>query len=103
VAASGETITYGALASIAGLSISRPPDRRELIRILGAICAEERGRGAPMLCAVVVRGDTGRPGKGFFTVARALGLSTEIDEQAFFAAELAKVHDWYHGRPCPRA
>lgn len=95
VARAGETVTYGTLAALVGLNIHSRGDRRTLVHLIAAICHEEHAAGRPMLCTVVVRADTGRPGKGFFTVARALGREVGLDEATFLRSELARTHAYW--------
>jgi hypothetical protein len=86
VAREGETITYDEIAPLADLDMRQPADRFETSRILTEICLSEHEEGRPMLCAVAVRRDTGRPGQGFFKLARLLDIypDHEADDRAFF-------------------
>ncbi|MBN1585387.1 hypothetical protein JW899_03405 [Candidatus Uhrbacteria bacterium] len=68
----GQTVTYGQLCRRLGLPGYHPRSPR-LHRDLEEICRAAVRSGRPMPCAVVVRGDTGRPGAGFFRLARKLG------------------------------
>jgi hypothetical protein len=45
-----------------------------------------------MLTAVVVHRDNNIPGKGFFELAKELGLQKGEDDLTFFAHELTRVH-----------
>jgi hypothetical protein len=45
-----------------------------------------------MLSAVVILGREPKPGHGFFTLARELGLHTGHDDDVFWVAEITKVH-----------
>jgi len=59
---------------------------------LNEISEDEVRLGRPMLSAVVV-GRSGRPGAGFFALARTLGrLSVAGDEKEFWQAELSDVY-----------
>ena len=87
--------TYKDIAPLAGLDMRRPNDRKKLTAILGAIAVFEHQQGRPLLPVVVVSREDNRPGKGFFTLARELGLlegDDEATELAFFCQEVAKVH-----------
>src|SRR5438045_1627459 len=92
VAAEGQTTTYAGIAPLAGLDMSRADHRNQISVLLDEISSYEHAAGRPLLSAVVVHGagDTaGAPGKGFFTLARRLGLQRAGDDDtAFFAREL---------------
>ncbi len=92
VAKTQGTTTYGAIAPLAGLDMSNPADRNEIARILGEISTHEDNQGRPMLSAVVVLQEINMPGRGFFTLARDLGLYSGHDDLAFFSREVAQVH-----------
>ena len=95
VARAGQTITYGEIAPMANLDMESPADRNEISRILGAISEREHEEGRPLLSAVVMLADIGYPGKGFFTLARELGLYDGADDLAFFVRELRRVHEYW--------
>ena len=89
-----ETITYRELARKVGLYGDMP----RLFRILDDINRDERAAGRPMLSAIVV-GASGMPGKGFFRLARSLGLYRGIDDRGFWQEEVRRVHNhWETGR-----
>lgn len=92
VARAGGTIGYRALAGRVGLDLDQPADRAALAAALRAISTAEHATGRPLLSAVVVLQGRGMPGRGFFTLARALGRHTDADDAAFFQRELARVH-----------
>ena len=94
IAESGQTITYGRVARLAGGNPLRPSTT--LFRMLTEIAEQENDSGRPLLSVVVVRADTGMPGAGFFDLARRLGLldsSDGSDEEVFFRDELRRVHE----------
>jgi len=93
VARAGRTITYGEISPMADLNMSKPPDRNEIGRLLGTICAREHEEGRPLLSAVVVRSNIGCPGKGFFTLAQELGIYDGSDDKAFWIEEVRRVHE----------
>jgi len=95
VARAGQKITYGEIAPIADLDMSNPADRSEIAAILGRICSREHHEDRPLLSAVVVRSDTGYPGKGFFKLAQDLGIYDGSDDWAFFERQLARVHEYW--------
>jgi len=93
VARAGQTITYGEIAPMADLDMSRAADRNEIAAILDTISTREHREGRPLLSAVVVRSDTRYPGKGFFTLAQKLGIYDRSDDLAFFVRELGRVRE----------
>lgn len=67
---------------------------KELAEALGEIMREDVKEGRPLSCSVVVRTDTGRPGKGYFDCARDLGLNCPNDpagEEAFWQAQITAL------------
>jgi hypothetical protein len=90
-AARGETVvTYGQLVERIDAR-SFTPNHPALTELLCSISTAENRAGRGMLSAVVVRGDTGLPGDGFFKLAGKLGFKYE-DERAFWEQERAKVY-----------
>ncbi len=100
VACLESTIAYSELAPLADLDMGREADRAEIGRILGDISVHEHEQGRPMLSAVVTHKDGG-PGKGFYTLARQLGLMQPgMSDIAFWSQELRRVYDfWSKGTP----
>ena len=89
------TIAYSELAPLADLDMGRSPDRAEMGRILGEISTFEHEQRRPMLSAVVTQKDGG-PGKGFYTLARELGLMPPgLSQIAFWSQELKRVYDYW--------
>jgi hypothetical protein len=90
------TVTYYSdIAPMADLDMNLPNDRFEIGVILDDINRHERELGHPMLSAVVVHKESLKPGQGFFTLARSLGLFVGNDEDKFYIQELRKVHDYW--------
>ena len=84
--------TYQDLAVIMGLPPSGSHMGSETGQILGEIVEDEVRDGRPMLSAVAV-GVSGKPGPGFFGLARDLGrLQPGDDESAFWQAERERVY-----------
>ncbi len=85
-------IAYGDLtAKITSLPLV--PDSTGLRELLGEISREEDQAGHGMLSVVVVHkagNDRGRPGNGFFSLARELGRDTR-DKDKFWISEFEKV------------
>ena len=79
---------------------------REVGEMLGVISTIEHFLGRPMLSAVVVRKDTGKPGNGFFELAKSLGKFNPNSQRknSFWQQELQNVYNtWndgilYYGR-----
>lgn len=69
--------------------MTRPPFRG-LNEALGHVSMYEVEHGRPMLSAIVVNEDTGRPGSGFAKLARHLGFMVE-EEDTFWRTELEAV------------
>jgi hypothetical protein len=101
VARAGQTIYYGSVAELAGLDIHSQSDRKIIGRFLDDIDRYEYAHGRPMLSAVVIRERTGCPGKGFFDLARQIGvLNGRTTDAEFFSRELERVHTlWRHSPP----
>ncbi|MEI6449666.1 MAG: hypothetical protein WCP98_06910 [Actinomycetes bacterium] len=96
------TITCADLALLMGIRRGGVSMHRAVSRVLAEICEDEVNRGRPMLGAVVL-GCRGRPARGFFTLAQALGLlAPDEDEATFWKAELEAVHEVWR-RPDPKA
>lgn len=94
--ARARTVTYYSdIAPMAGLNMDLQSDRNEIGAILDDINRREHQMGRPMVSAVVVHKDNLRPGKGFFTLARALGLFMGNDEDKFYIEQLRKVYDYW--------
>jgi hypothetical protein len=87
------TTTYAEAARVVGLDVHDPADRERLAALLRAISTAEHSAGRPLLTAVVVLQGRGRPGRGFFDLARSLGLHGGMDDEAFHLAELSRVYD----------
>lgn len=94
VAREGRTVHYAEVGALLDLRMANPRHRALLGLILDDIDRHEASAGRPLLAAVVVRKDLGRPGRGFFACARALGHAPE-DERAFWAATLTRVHAYW--------
>jgi hypothetical protein len=85
-------ITYKELAAAVGLDWNKDYGKcRQIFAILRAICTAEVEQGHPMLGAVVVRQDTGMPGRGFFAMARQLGRYRGGTDYSFWITEREAV------------
>jgi len=94
VAQGREYVNYSDVAPIAGLNMESPADRNEIADILDGVSQAEHDAGRPLLSAVVIRIDSNMPGKGFFTLARRLGLHRAGENDlTFWLRELNRVYD----------
>lgn len=96
VAQTADIAFYSEIAPLAGLDMGQPEDRDAISGILGRISSHEHALGHPMLSAVVIAIRSNVPRRGFFELARQLGLlvgDDRSDETRFFFRELSRVHD----------
>ena len=92
--------TYQDIADIMGLPLLGSHMGAETGHVLGEISEDEVQAGRPMLSAVAV-GVRGRPGPGFYTLARDLGRIAEgEDELAFWERERQAAYEAWK-RPLP--
>lgn len=92
VARRAQTITYAQLLDRAGDDV-RALLRSDMARVLRRISIEEDDAGRGLLSALVVRDDTGRPGKGWFELAGQRGRpAATTDPERAWADEVAHVH-----------
>ncbi len=95
------TTTYQDIAVIMGLPASGSHMGRETGYILGEISEDEVISGRPMLSSVAVSVN-GKPGPGFFTLARDLGLlQSDEDEAGFWKRQRDAAYDAWK-RPLPK-
>jgi hypothetical protein len=84
-----ELITYGMVADIAGV----PVRSSTLWTILDDINLHELGEQRPMLSAIVIAQESGIPGEGFFTQAKALGRQGASEgDTVFWKRECDRVY-----------
>ena len=98
IAGDGRTETYGELGRVVGLSMGNPRHREVIGGLLDEIDRREHAAGRPQLAAVVVRKRERVPGRGFFVIARGLGLHSGEDDLAYWREELRRVHDYWSAR-----
>ena len=85
-------LSYAEVGEVLNLDMDNPHHRREIGRILGEISTEEHNNGRPLLSAVVVHRENHRPGPGFFSLARELGIQgPDEDDETFYTNELNRV------------
>jgi hypothetical protein len=78
----GRVLQYGTL----GERLNILPRHKSVARALGNLVREDVRNGRPIRSSIVVRADTGIPGRGFFYILRELGFdipTTEAAKQAF--------------------
>jgi hypothetical protein len=95
VAKAASYTTYSDIAPLAELDMDNPSHRDEIGQILGEISKYEHSQGRPMLSAVVIHRDNNMPGKGFFKLARELGVYAGSDDLKFYLDELKRVHQYW--------
>jgi hypothetical protein len=95
VARNEQTVFYGSIADLVGLDIHSAEDRKKIGRYLDDIDRFEYAHGRPMLSSVVIRERTHCPGKGFFALARQMGLQNGEADMDFFTQELKRVHAFW--------
>lgn len=94
--------TYQDMAVMMGLPVTGAHMGRETGQMLREISHEEVAAHRPMLSAVVVSVQ-GKPGPGFFVLAKELGRLRDGDEeQAFWQRECEAVYESWR-RPLPDA
>ena len=91
--------TYSKIAPLAGLDMDSQADRNRIAEILGEISTHEHSLGRPLPSAVVVLAEEGKPGQGFFTLARQLGLYGGGDDLKFWLDEIKRVHQCWTSGP----
>lgn len=90
----GQT-TYQRIAQIGGLPMSGNAMSSATGQILGLIVDQEIAEGRPMLSAVCV-GVSGKPGEGFYALAKQLNRFQDDSKEAreaFWLGELEAVYD----------
>ena len=93
-------MTYQEIAAIMGLPLKGSYMGSQVGWILGEISDDEQQRSRPMLSAVAV-GVSGKPGSGFFVLARQLGKlgkGTKEDEHKFWLQEREAVYKTWQKR-----
>ena len=95
IARQGSMKTYTEVGNWVGLNMSWEPARIQIAQLLDSINEEEIYQGHPMLSALVIYKDKGRPGPGFFQCAHGLGKLVGNDEDGFWAKEVQAVHEWW--------
>jgi hypothetical protein len=95
VARSGKTISRDVVANLLGIDLATPEGRQVFARAMDDLAFKENAAGRPLLSAVVVQPEIGFPAKGFFLIARELGLNNSGDDRSFYYFELKRVHSYW--------
>jgi hypothetical protein len=98
-----KTLSYSELVAEGHLPLNmagNPHHRNLLAGWLFEAAKEDHEAGRPLLPALVVRANSGKPGEGFFGMLNELGRARagETEAQAH-ERELAAVFDWYSSAP----
>ena len=92
-------INYEDAAPFLGLNMTLSNDRRLIGKVLDKISTTHFNAGKPILSAVVVHKHDGLPGKGFFKLARRLGIIEQDfdvrNEMAFYIGELERLYQYW--------
>jgi hypothetical protein len=95
IAPQGGTVYYSEVAPLIGIDTGDPYFGARVGRVLDEMNHAERAAGRPLLSAVVIAKETGKPGEGFFTCARELKRYAGRDDLAYWVQELRRVHDYW--------
>jgi hypothetical protein len=89
--------TYQDIALIMGLPLQGAFMGKEIGHMLGEISEDEVKAGRPMLSAVAVSVVSGRPGPGFFALAKQFGRfgGESAEEEQFWRQELEAVYEMW--------
>jgi hypothetical protein len=93
------TVYYYEIADVAGLSVDDPFFDIRIGEKLDEVNRFEHAQGRPLLSAIVISKESGRPGEGFFTCAQELGVYAGEDRDQFWAIQLKRVHDRWRQEP----
>ena len=88
-------VYYSDIAPLAELDMNLDDHRIRIAQILDGISTSEHEAGRPLLSAVVIGKGTNRPGKGFFELARRVGLHGSSDDRKYWLQERQRVHDYW--------
>ena len=95
-ARSGGITFYGVIAPLADLDMGSEHGRAELGRLLGEISTYEHEQERPLLSAIVVHQNDGRPGQGFYSLAHDLSLLlADRDRDTYWQEEVKRVHGYW--------
>ena len=83
------TVTYTELCEAITVAAIRPYSWK-MIALLDEVCSEEDAARGIVLATLVVRADTGRPGRGYFTWAERAGHDVS-DPDAYWLAQAEAV------------
>jgi len=94
-----KTVYYYEIADVAGLSVDDPYFDIRIGEKLDEVNRFEHAEDRPLLSAIVISKESGRPGEGFFTCAQELGVYAGEDRDQFWASALKQVHDRWRQEP----
>lgn len=86
-------LTYADLAREASTAFDLGPSSPELARILCELLVDDASNDRPLLSSLVINKQTGRPGKGFFRLARHYYRFR--DDEQFWLDELTAAYEYY--------
>jgi hypothetical protein len=93
-------VSYKAIAKILGIEPTGHHMAREVGLVLGEVSEDEHKRSRPLLSALAV-GVIGKPGDGFFQLARQLGKqvgeTTEAQSRFWQEEKAAAYEEWSSG------
>jgi hypothetical protein len=92
------TITYQEVAEAMGITPTGGHMAKEVGRIADEISEDEHRAGRPMLSAILVHKGDGKPGKGFFDLAKDLGKLQEDSgemKHRFWEEEKRAIYDFW--------
>jgi hypothetical protein len=92
-------LTYADLAREASTFIDLGPRSPELARLLCDLLIEDATNSHPLLASLVINRQTGRPGKGFFRLARHYYRFS--DDEQFWLDELKSTYAFFGGSKNP--
>ena len=93
VARSGRVLTYADLTREACTDFELRPQSPELAKLLCELLVEDAANDRPLLSSLVINRLTGRPGKGFFRLARHYYRFS--DDEKFWLEELSSLYAFY--------
>ena len=88
-----KTVSYCEIARVLRIDGESPQGRMQISGYLDEISCSENAKGRPLLSAVAVLPEIGYPARGFFLLARELGLNLCCDERSYFSYELKRVFE----------
>jgi hypothetical protein len=91
-------VTYREIAFVTGLPMEWPRMLVEVGKLVGEISKDEDRMGRPMLSALAVHEKNGRPGNGFFGLAKEL-QKPFADDSVFWEKQKKSIYRIWRKRP----